>query len=175
MVVKLSFQSERYTACISERGFTLLEGMFAAVVLAIGLLALAGMQGISLGKNVDANELTLATNLAADMVERIQFNRRNAITYNNVDTLNASTSPASNIMASGDYTQWKGRLQSSSLPSAQGRIAVTSMGPTSPTLNQNQVIVRVDWQSSNFKYMTMASSSIVRNRNVTLTAVVAPE
>ena len=39
------------------------------------------MQGISLGKNVDANELTLATNLAADMVERIQFNRRNAIIY----------------------------------------------------------------------------------------------
>ena len=61
--------------------------MFAAVVLAIGLLALAGMQGISLGKNVDANELTLATNLAADMVERIQFNRRNAIVYQSIDTL----------------------------------------------------------------------------------------
>ena len=85
--------------------------MFAAVVLAIGLLALAGMQGISLGKNVDANELTLATNLAADMVERIQFNRRNAIVYKNIDTLNASTNPASNIMASGDYTQWQARLQ----------------------------------------------------------------
>ena len=41
-----------------------------ALVLAIGLLALAGMQGISLTKNVDANELTLVTNLAADMMER---------------------------------------------------------------------------------------------------------
>lgn len=152
-----------------DKGFTLLEGMFAAVVLAIGLLALAGMQGISLGKNVDANELTLATNLAADMVERIQFNRRNAIVYNNVDTLNGSTNPVSNIMASGDYSQWQNRLQTSRLPSVQGRIAVTPTGPTSPTLNQNQVIVRVDWQSSK------ASSSILRTRNVTLTSVIAPE
>ena len=38
-----------------QAGFTLLEGMFAALVLAIGLLALAGMQGIALTKNVDAN------------------------------------------------------------------------------------------------------------------------
>jgi type IV pilus assembly protein PilV len=143
--------------------------MMAAVVLAIGLLALAGMQGISLGRNVDANELTLATNLAADMVERIQFNRRNAIIYNNIDTLNVSTIPASNIMATGDYTQWQTRLQASPLTTAQGRVAVTAMGPTSPPLNQSQVIVTVSWRSS------QASSSILRTRNVTLTAVIAPE
>lgn len=152
-----------------EQGFTLLEGMIAAVVLAIGLLALAGMQGISLGKNVDANELTLATNLAADMVERIQFNRRNAIVYQNIDTLNASTNPTSNVMASGDYVQWQTRLQGSRLPSVQGRVSVTAMGPIVPTLNQSQVIVRVDWQSSK------ASSSVLRTRNVTLTTVIAPE
>lgn len=152
-----------------EEGFTLLEGMFAAVVLAIGLLALAGMQGISLGRNVDANELTVATNLAADMVERIQFNRRSALIYDSIDTLNASTNPASNIMASGDYTQWQTRLLASRLPGVKGRVAVTPTGPTSPPLNQSQVIVSVDWQSSK------ASSSIVRTRNVTLTAVIAPE
>ena len=160
--------SQRHYFSIHEKGFTLLEGMLAAVILAVGLLALAAMQGISLGKNVDANELTLATNLAADMVERIQFNRRNAIVHQNIDTLNASTNPASNIMASGDYNQWQARLQASRLPSVQGRVAVT-LGPTSPPLNQNQVVVRVDWQSSK------ASSSILRTRNVTLTTVIAPE
>jgi type IV pilus assembly protein PilV len=152
-----------------DEGFTLLEAMVAAVVLAIGLLALAGMQGISLGKNVDANELTIATNLAADMVERIQFNRRSAIIYDSVDTQNASTNPASNIMASGDYSQWQTRLQVSRLPNVRGRIAVTAMGPINPPLNQSQVIVRVDWQGSS------ASSSVSRARNVTLTAVIAPE
>src|SRR5439155_17528626 len=78
---------------MGQSGFTLIEGMIAAIVLAVGLLAVAGMQGISLGRNVDANELGRVTNLAADMVERIQFNRRNATAYNNIDTLNAATQP----------------------------------------------------------------------------------
>ena len=60
-----------------QSGFTLIESMVAATILAIGLLALSGMQSMSLRKNVSANELTRVSNLAADMVERIQFNRRN--------------------------------------------------------------------------------------------------
>jgi type IV pilus assembly protein PilV len=167
---RLYSQNQLRLARYGEDGFTLLEGMMAAVVLAIGLLALAGMQGISLGRNVDANELTIATNLAADMVERIQFNRRNAIVYGGIDTSNTSTQPAaSNIMANGDYTQWQSRLTSSPLKTAQGRVAVVAIGPTSPPLNQSQVVVTVNWQSS------QASSSILRTRNVTLTTIIAPE
>ncbi|MDQ6734185.1 MAG: type IV pilus modification protein PilV, partial [Nitrospirota bacterium] len=110
-MIRLDSQDRLRLPHSGEHGFTLLEGMMAAVVLAIGLLALAGMQGISLGRNVDANELTVASNLAADMVERIQFNRRNAIIYNNINTSNVSTQPAaSNIMANGDYAQWQNRL-----------------------------------------------------------------
>ena len=160
---------DQWPSASGEDGFTVLEGMMAAVVLAIGLLALAGMQGISLGRNVDANELTLATNLAADMVERIQFNRRNAIVYNNIDTLTASTNPTSNIMASGDYTQWQTRLQQSRLPGVQGRVVVTNTGPINPPLNQSQVVVLVNWQSRT------PTSATVRTRNVTLTGVMAPE
>lgn len=160
---------DEWSSGYGEGGFTLLEGMMAAVVLAIGLLALAGMQGISLGRNVDANELTLATNLAADMVERIQFNRRSAIIYNNIDTLNTATNPTSNIMASGDYIQWQTRLQQSRLPNVQGRVQVTSTGPVNPPLNQSQVVVMVNWQSKT------PTSAMMRTRNVTLTGVIAPE
>jgi type IV pilus assembly protein PilV len=165
--VKGKSKHDEWSSGCGEGGFTLLESMMAAVVLAVGLLALAGMQGISLGRNVDANELTLATNLAADMVERIQFNRRNAIIYNNIDTLTASTNPTSNIMASGDYVQWQTRLQQSRLPGVQGRVAVVNMGPINPSLNQSQVVVLVNWQSR--------TSAAVRTRNVTLTGVIAPE
>ena len=70
----------------AQSGFSLIEGMIAAVVLALGLLALSGIQAISFGGNVDAKELTRVTNMAADMVERIQFNRRNVAVYNNIDT-----------------------------------------------------------------------------------------
>ena len=153
-----------------ERGFSLIEGMLAAVVLAFGLLALAGMQGMSLGRNVDANELTLATNLAADMVERIQFNRRNAIVYNNIDTLVGTTQPTAEVMARGDYAQWQARLLESRLSNVQGRVVVNPTGPTTPTLNQNLVNVQVTWRGS-----INSDTSATRTRTLTLATVIAPE
>ncbi len=154
-----------------QSGFTLIEGMLAAVVLAVGLLAVAGMQGMSLGRNVDANELSRVTNLAADMVERVQFNRRNSIAYNNIDTLNAATQPpATQPMARGDYTQWQGLLNASGLTGVQGLVTVTAMGPTNPPLNQNQVTVRINWTGS-----VKGQTSVQRSKTVLLTTIIAPE
>ncbi|HKR78105.1 MAG TPA: prepilin-type N-terminal cleavage/methylation domain-containing protein, partial [Nitrospira sp.] len=48
-----------------NRGFTLLEGMLAAVILGTGLLAMSAMQGIAFVKNVDSSELTRVTTLAS--------------------------------------------------------------------------------------------------------------
>jgi type IV pilus assembly protein PilV len=154
-----------------QEGFTLIEGMLAVVILSVGLLALAGMQGMALGRNVDANELTLATNLAADMVERIQFNRRNAMAYANIDTRDSGTIPASNVMATGDYIQWKARLeaaqlQGSSLANVQGLITAVAIGPTNPPLNQSQITVQVLWNSG---------TGPLRNKRVRLNSVIAPE
>ena len=66
-------------------GFTLIEGMIAAAIVAVGLLALSGMQSNSLGRNVDAKDLTTVTNLAADMVERIEFNRKRVTAYGGIN------------------------------------------------------------------------------------------
>jgi type IV pilus assembly protein PilV len=142
--------------------------MMAAVVLGIGLIAIAGMQGIALSRNVDANELTLASNLAADMVERIQYNRRNAIVYNNIDTLLPSTQPTMNTMASGDYTQWKARLESARLGAVKGRVTVSDI-VMNPSLKQSTVAVQVQWTGNT------GSAVTARTRTVTLNAVVAPE
>ncbi len=155
----------------AQSGFTLIEGMIAAVVLGAGLLALSGMQAISFGRNVDANELTRVTNLAADMLERIQFNRRNVLAYNNIDTLNAATQPpTSQPMARGDYAQWQALLNSSGLAGVQGRVTVAAIGPTTPPLNQNSVTVTITWSGS-----VRGETSVMRNKAVTLTTVVAPE
>ncbi len=155
----------------AQSGFTLIEGMIAAVVLGAGLLALSGMQAISFGRNVDANELTRVTNLAADMLERIQFNRRNVLAYNNIDTLNTATQPpTSQPMARGDYAQWQALLNSSGLAGVQGRVTVEAIGPTTPPLNQNAVTVTITWSGS-----MRGETSAMRNKAVTLTTVVAPE
>jgi type IV pilus assembly protein PilV len=153
-----------------QQGFSLIEGMLATVVLGVGILAVAGMQGISLGRNADANELTAATNLAAEMVERIQFNRRSATVYNNIDTLVAGTQPTTDPMAGGDYIQWRDRLNNSGLANVQGRITVTPIGPTTPPLNQSQVTVQVTWRSS-----VKGETSAFVTRNLTLNTIIAPE
>jgi type IV pilus assembly protein PilV len=157
----------------SEGGFTLLEGMLAAVILATGLLGLASMQGFSLGRNVDANEMTRVTNFAADIVERVQFNRRNALAYNGIDTaaactINATTQP----MARGDCDQWRNLLTgglATGLGGLRGQVAVTAVGPTVPPLNQNRVVVTMTWTGAS------GAGKIAKQRQVTMTTVVAPE
>ncbi|MEQ1848504.1 MAG: prepilin-type N-terminal cleavage/methylation domain-containing protein, partial [Nitrospira sp.] len=69
----------------TESGFTLLEGMIATVILSVGVMAMGAMQGIAITRNVDSTELTVATNLASEMLERIQYNRQNVTAYNNIN------------------------------------------------------------------------------------------
>jgi type IV pilus assembly protein PilV len=148
-----------------ENGFTLIEVMLAMMVLGVGLLGIAGMQEMALGRNVDANELSVITNLAADMVERIRFNGRNVTAYNGIDTLNVATRPPNaQVMAQGDYDQWSARLAASGLGNVRGRVTVAAVGPQGDTgLNQNQVTVQVNW------------SALIRTRALNLTTIVSPE
>lgn len=57
-----------------QKGFTLIEIMVAVVVLAIGLLGLAGLQMTSLRFNSSAYLRSQATNLAYDMADRMRVN-----------------------------------------------------------------------------------------------------
>lgn len=157
-----------------EGGFSLIDAMLATVILAVGLLALAGMQGISLGRNVDANELTVATNLAAEMVERIQFNRRHVQAYNGINTVTQTKPGSTETMALGDYDQWRARLRAM-LPdrSAGGTVTVERLPTTTPSLNeylnQHRVTVTVNWLGPN------SENSRNRQRTVRLSAIIAPE
>lgn len=147
--------------------------MLAAVILAIGLLGLASMQAFALVRNVDANEMTRVTNFAADIVERIQFNRRNAIAYDGIDTavactINSTTQP----MARGDCDQWRNLLIggfATGLGGLRGQVAVAVVGPTTPPLNQNRVLVTITWTGA------AGAGKIAKQRQVAITTVVAPE
>lgn len=156
-------------------GFTLIESMVAAVILTIGLLALTGMQSFSLTKNIDANNQTRMTNLAADMIERIQFNRRKAANYHNINVSSGTTTcptAATDVMANGDCTQWRTLLLSSNLQNIAG--TVTLSNPTPPAtdplgLNRSTVTVQVTWNE-------VASSGVLAaSKAVRLVTVVAPE
>ena len=159
-----------------QSGFTLVESMIAAVILAVGVLGVAGMQGISLTRNVDSTELTRATNLAAEMIERIQYNRKN-ITQYAIDTSNATPCPqnaATQAMAKGDCDQWVALLsnpQASGLVSVRGVVTVPLLlvGPLATLLNQYPVTVTVSWTGA------AGATKVARPKQVVLTTTISPE
>jgi type IV pilus assembly protein PilV len=154
-----------------QAGFTLIEVMISAVILAIGLLALSGMQALSFSRNVDANELTIGTNLAADVMERIQFNRKNVTAYSGIDTSVACTIAAgTQPMARGDCDQWRNLLSSSyaaNLNSIRGRVTISPTGPAG--LNQSSVSVLMTWTG------VVGASKTAKPRQIIINSVVSPE
>src|SRR6478735_3020853 len=107
----------------NENGFTLVEVLVSAAILGVGVMGMAAMQGMALSKNVDANDLSVVTNIASDMMERVQANRQYAWAYHNLQTLGpgncaalpapspagvTKTTPVNIIrVVQGDCTQWR--------------------------------------------------------------------
>lgn len=58
--------------CQIDRGFTIVEVMVAMVVLAIGLLGMAGMTLMVIKGGTDASRMTYATNLSSDKMEALK-------------------------------------------------------------------------------------------------------
>ena len=162
-----------FARCEDERGFSLLEGLLAAVVLATGLLAMSGMQGIALVKNVDANELTRVTSVASDMMERVYFNRRNAASYDGINTQSATNcnaiSGTTQWQAKGDCQLWQTLVANTQLQNVQGTVAVSGViAPT--TLGQRNVTVTITWMGS-----MKSDTSVKRPRTLVLNRMIAPE
>lgn len=158
---------------VDDHGFTLLEGMLAAVLLGTGLLAMSAMQGIALVKNVDSSELTRVTTLASDMMERIQFNRRNAFNYNGINTQSPTNcngiSATSQAQAKGDCLLWDSLVDGTQLRNIQGTVTVSDLIP--PTaLGQRNVTVTITWMGS-----LKSETTVMRARSLTMNRVVAPE
>jgi len=163
-----------------EQGFTLIEVMLSSAILAVGLLGLAGMTTLSFTRNSDGNEMMVATNLAADLVERMQFNRRNLVAgYNGINLTsanpalciqNALTQP----VARGDCQQWQARLFASGLVGVQAQVAVAAVGPVG--LNQNNINVTVTWTGASQNTIAGGSAAWVPGtKRVTLNTMIAPE
>lgn len=172
-VIGLVRINKRGLLMIGDRGFSLIEGMLAGAILAVGLLALSGMQAMTFSRNVDANELTRVTTLATDIMDRIHFNRRNVAAYNGIDTLVACTiSATTQPMARGDCDQWRALLTSTfaaGMTGLRGQVAVTATGPTVPPLNQNAIVLTMTWTG------TTGANKLAMPRQIVLRSVVAPE
>ena len=115
-----------------QAGFSMIEGMVAMFVLAIGLLGLAGLQASGLKYSGNAGLRSAANHLSQDIAERAHANRDAAASYVATgplsDTLfgcdTGDCTPAQ--LASYDMIQWQA-LVSSSLPDGAGTLASASV------------------------------------------------
>jgi type IV pilus assembly protein PilV len=123
-------------------GFTLIEVLIAMLVLAVGLLGLAGLQATSLRNNQSAYNRSQATQLAYDLADRMRANVSGKTTYTVILPSSATAkanclsttgcSPAD--MAENDLFEWNGAV-SNTLPSGIGTVAVTT----------NIYTIRITW------------------------------
>ena len=93
--------------------------MLALVIFSIGLIGLAGLQGLSMQNNQVAYSRTIATQLVYDMADRIRNNPTGNYSTSNLDTAAlASCVTTSNpcddasSMAAYDMWEWKQEVKS---------------------------------------------------------------
>jgi type IV pilus assembly protein PilV len=134
---------------------------------------MSAMQSIAIVKNVDSNELTRITALASDMMERIQFNRRNAFSYNGINTQSATNcntiSAATQPQARGDCLLWDSLVDATQYQNVMGIVTVSDIIPP-VVLSQRNVAVTISWVGS-----LNSDSTVKRARSLTINRVVAPE
>ena len=153
-------------------GFTLVEAMLASVILTVGVLGLLGLQTVSLSRNVISNDMSRVTNLGSDLIERIQFNRKKASEYNNINVSASANCPTSGMgtMSLGDCTQWRQLLITSGLSNVSGQVTATPVTSLTPSLNQTQVTVTISWVET-----ARGGNVTGGNKTVQMNAVIAPE
>ena len=125
-----------------QRGFTMIEVLIAVIVMAIGLLGLAGLQATGIRNNHTAYLRSQATLLAYDIVDRMRASRSRAVANLNqlssygvsvgesvsssgTDCTSGYCSPSA--MANYDLWQWKDSL-SQVLPLGDGSVTVAMNG-----------------------------------------------
>ena len=112
------------------RGFTIVEALVALVVLAVGMLGIAGLYVTTLRSGSSAIFRTQAINLATDMADRIRANRNANLAYNAAAADNncfgvvATADCSAAQMAANDLLLWNSQL-ALLLPSGTGTVVVT--------------------------------------------------
>ena len=107
-------------------GFSLIEVLITIVILMVGLLGLAALQGRALTSQLESYQRSQALILVRDMENRINANRKNAANYETATPLGAGSAcpVAASSVASVDKNEWCNAL----MGAAEVQSGVSSAG-----------------------------------------------
>jgi len=137
----------------NQKGFTLMEAMFAIVVLSIGVFAVGTMQLRSMRANQYARELSEAVTLAQRQIEEMMFWDYDDVRLTDGDGVDAGTAGLENNPDEPDPAKQKAPDEGHpNNPIRQEGIAQTynlywNVAEDSPITNTKTIAVIVTWDS----------------------------
>jgi type IV pilus assembly protein PilV len=152
------------------RGFSLIEVLIALLILAFGLLGLAFLQVLNVRYTQSAQQRTIATNLAYELLDLIRINQVASDQYDGLafDASSVAVPPGGCDRASGavdssdaasNIARWQCEVVDS-LPAGRGAVTVAADGVTTVTIAWSDDVGRADdsntsaQQSTSFTVVT---------------------
>jgi len=105
-----------------QTGVLLIEVLFAILIFSFGILGLVGLQAVASQNSTNAEDRTIASTLANDIVSQMWLRRTQDTSGN-----------ASAVALGADVVAWQARVAASGLPNAAGTVA-TAGGITTVTI-----------------------------------------
>ncbi|PQJ97592.1 type IV pilus modification protein PilV [Chromatium okenii] len=141
-----------------QQGFTLLEVMISALVLSVGLLGLAALQGVSLKMSQGSYLRVQAVNLAYEIIDAMRANKPNAASYDGTwaaitgNQTFATAYSSGAAIATADLTAWRNHL--AYLPSGTATISVTGGTMVTVTITWDESRLEGTGSSQSFLFTT---------------------
>jgi type IV pilus assembly protein PilV len=146
------------SSLLSEAGFSMIEVLVTLVILAFGLLGLAGMQSIGLKNSQGSLSRSQATVLGYDIIDRMRSNCMNALGGDYAIAIGSGIPSAGAAMSSVDLNQWKTAL-AENLASGDASIVVSA--PTSAEPVPFATVI-VQWNDSRSTGGTATQQVVVK-------------
>lgn len=140
-------------------GFTMIEILVALLVLAVGLLGIAGLQTSGMQATLKAHQRAVALNQSQDLADRIRanINGLRSMAYLQTiptgaptpDCMTSANTCTNDQLAATDLYNWETN-NAALLPSGQGEISCTDIDATTTTLLESgsSCVITVRWDAN---------------------------